>query len=113
MNTDDLTIGQVKEISKMIGIGSDNKYKFITGQKICIRGVTMIYTGIVEEDYDDFVTLSKACWIADTGRWSKFLENPVETVKESEMYPNGSVIPVSKGIITDVCIIGHIVLETK
>lgn len=114
MDINDLTLGEVKEINNLVSHSAfeNNNYKYIKGQKICIRGVTMIYTGIVEEDLNDAVVLSSACWIADTGRWSEFLKNPEKNVSESEMYPENTKIPIFKGIITDSCIISHVVLET-
>jgi len=115
IDVNDLKLGQLKEINSLFGTGvhTANKYKFIKGQKICIRCVTMIYTGVVEEDLEDSVVLSSACWVADTGRWSEFLKDPSNKVNESEMYPNDSKVPIFKGVITDVCVLSHVVMETK
>ncbi len=117
MNIDEMTVGQLKEIRNLLNLSgsqcSKNRYEFKIGQKVCIRGVTMIYTGIIEEDYEDFIVLSSACWIADSGKWSEFLKDPAKNVNEAEMYPKNEKIPISKGVITDVCVLDHVVLETK
>lgn len=113
MNINQLTIGNIKEISKLLNVdnASMSRYKFQKGQKVCIRSVTMTYTGVIEEDFYDFVVLSSVAWIADSGRWSDFLKDP-SLVEEAEKYPEGSKVTISKGTIVEVCGINDIVRET-
>jgi hypothetical protein len=75
------------------------KYPFIPGTKYFIRTVTMILCGECVADYEDMVVLTKASWIADTGRYQQALETG--DFSEVEMYPSGSSIFVSKGGIID------------
>jgi hypothetical protein len=65
---------------------------------VVIRTVTMYYTGRVKGTTDGFVILGEAAWIADAGRWSKFLADGTAT--EVEPFPDE--VAVSIGSIVDV-----------
>lgn len=75
------------------------KYQFQVGKKYFIRTVTMILCGECVADTDDMVVLTKASWIADTGRYQQALENG--NFNEVELYPSDAEIFVSKGSIVD------------
>lgn len=68
MNIDELTLGQLKQIQKLCSTNKcESKWKI--GQAYFIRTVTNYYTGILEYIDDHELYLSKAAWIADTGRY--------------------------------------------
>lgn len=105
MNIDELTLGQLKQISKLAGCASAKTIStaFKVDQKVLIRTVTHYYTGRVVAVYDDAIALQDASWIADTGRFSAALKTG--QLKEVEPYPNGCY--VSRGAIVDWCIWPH------
>lgn len=49
---------------------------FIRGRKYLVRTVTMINVGKVKKVTKNFVTLTTASWIADTGVFSECLKKP-------------------------------------
>lgn len=95
MNLDELTVGQIKEISKLIGCGlSEAKsidHPFEIGKKYLIRTVTMIQTGEVRQVKGKFLVLKDAAWIADTGRFSVALEDQ-EKFNEVEPFKNDAIV---------------------
>jgi hypothetical protein len=93
ININDLTVGQIKEIQAMsAGIGTD-RLPFKIGEKYLFRTVTHIDVGLVKEITGDFVTLSDASWIADTGRYHDCLSHGI--FKEVEPYPHDVFINAS------------------
>lgn len=90
MNTDDLTLGQLKEISKMVGCGSNKSCSIEKGEKYFIRTVTNYFTGKVKSITDFDIVLSDAAWIPDTGRFTEAVEKG--TFNEVEIYPNDVII---------------------
>jgi len=70
----------------------------LIGEKVFIRTVTMYHTGNVVAVSDQFVTLSDAAWVADTGRFSDALS----TGELSEVEPVEGLVRVSLGAIVDV-----------
>jgi hypothetical protein len=75
------------------------KYSFEIGKNYLIRTVTMIDIGEVVEDFDDFVILTKASWIADTGRFMQAMTSG--TFNEVEPFPAEARVLVSKSSIID------------
>ena len=67
------------------------------GLKVVIRTVTYHYAGEVVDVDEGRVALSNASWIADSGRWSEFLQTG--DADEVEMYPDK--VSVSLGSIVD------------
>lgn len=101
MNLDELTLGQIKEISSLTGCKSNsNPYTKYIGKAVFIRTITMYYLGRLEKVYESELVLSECSWIADTGRWYDALKNG--TAKEVEPYPCEEVI-IGRGAILDVC----------
>lgn len=70
------------------------------GTAIFIRTVTLYYTGKIKKITDKFVTLEKAAWIPDTGRFNDFLKNgkanEVEPFENDVHIPIGSIIDVTE-----------------
>jgi hypothetical protein len=88
-----------------------NKSFLENGKNYLIRTVTMIYTGKLEKINEQELLISKAAWIADTGRFS---ENLVScSFNEVEMYPKNKKVVIGRGAILDVCEIAKLPTETK
>lgn len=72
LNIDELTLGQIKQLKSHYGTSSNTNgipHPYKIGQAYLIRTVTHYYTGILECIYEHELVLSKAAWIADTGRY--------------------------------------------
>jgi hypothetical protein len=102
MNIDELTLGQIKQLQTIVSANSSSDAIFPepVGQAVFIRTVTMYYTGQVKKLCGQFVTLEKAAWIPDTGRFSDFLKNgkanEVEPFHDDVHIPLSSIIDVTK-----------------
>ena len=57
----------------------------LEGKNLLVQTVTNFYTGEVVEETSKHLKLSKAAWIADTGRFSQALEKSV--FDEVEPFP--------------------------
>ena len=97
MNLDDLTIGQLKEIGKLIGTKSDDSAWEI-GEIYLIRTVTMIDTGKLVKVTEHELVLEDAAWIVDTGRFADAVRKA--EFDEVEPFPDGKVI-LGRGAIVD------------
>lgn len=101
MNLDELTLGQIKELSTMTGSKStSNPYQKYVGKAVFIRTITMYYLGRLKTVYENELVLEECSWIADTGRFHDALRDG--TAKEVEPYPCEEVI-IGRGAILDVC----------
>jgi hypothetical protein len=81
LNIEDLTIKQIREISRLAGCRVRSKKKpagpdlpFKPGDAIIIRTVTLIDLGRVVAIGNDFITLTDGGWVASTGRFSETLK---------------------------------------
>lgn len=103
MKLDDLTIGQARELATMFpasGLPTAKKTRkacpFKVGDAYLIRTVTNYWTGRVTAVVGDFLVLSDAAWIADTGRYSEATDEAhlkeVEPCAEPVFIGMGSVI---------------------
>jgi hypothetical protein len=102
MNIDDLTIGQAKQLAALVGgsTGSAQRRPLMPiGAKVFIRGVTMAYTGEVVACTDCEVSLRKAAWIADTGRFAQAMAGG--TFSEVEPYPDDMIVHVNREAYSD------------
>lgn len=70
----------------------------LEGKSILIRTVTNYYTGEVSEETSKYLKLTKAAWIADTGRFSDAIGKSV--FGEVEPYPRP--VFVMKAAIVDI-----------
>ena len=98
MNFDQLK--QALEISKLLnGEACLTDFPLAVGEKCFIRTVTLYYTGQVKKICGQFLTLSCAAWIADTGRFYDFLKdgkaNEVEPFVDDVHIPLGSIVDVT------------------
>ena len=94
INIKDLTIGQVEELSKYFTLNHAkttlNKFPIEIGKSYLFRTVTHIEVGRVKSVCGDFVTLTDASWIPDTGRYHECLANG--KFSEVEPYPDTTTI---------------------
>ena len=102
MNINDLTIGQVKEISQMMTGNADNSHPYQIGKNYLIRTVTMIQFGTLVAVYPQELVLKDVAWIANTGRFSDSLISG--DFDEIEPFPDGNVVVGRGGIIDAVAI---------
>lgn len=99
MNIDQLK--QALEISQLLnGEACLTDFPEKVGEKIFIRTVTLYYTGQIKKICGNFITLEKAAWIPDTGRFNDFLKtgkaNEVEPFETDVHIPFGSIIDITK-----------------
>lgn len=103
MNINDMTLGQIKEVTNLIGGSSEKRTPFATGEKYLIRTVTHIDVGRVVDVIGDFLIMEDASWIADTGRYHDCLTKGI--FNEIEPYPG--IVFVNMGSIIDGAIWNH------
>lgn len=65
---DEMTIGEAKQIATMFG--PTKPCPFEVGKCYLVRTVTHYWLGRVERIVGDFLVMSDAAWVADTGRYS-------------------------------------------
>lgn len=90
MDIDDLTLGQIKEISLFCGnksTGAKQDPPFEVGKQYFIRTVTNYYVGTCEKLFESSIRLNNASWIPDTGRFSGAMKTGA--FNECEPYPGG------------------------
>jgi len=97
INIDELTVGQVKEISKLCGNEKTERHPYIIGKQYLIRTVTHYYSGKLKSIYKNELVLESAAWVADTGRYYDALKNG--TLNEVEPIIGDAII--SRGAIVD------------
>lgn len=97
---DEMTIGEAKALAAMFGHGVavGRPCPFEVGKAYLIRTVTHYWLGRVERVVGDFLVLSDAAWIADTGRYHK--ADCPENLVEAEPVRNGNAY-VGMGAIVD------------
>ena len=101
MNIDNLTFGEIKEISSLVKGGDVSKaHPFKVGENYLIRTVTMILVGRLEAVHDTEFVLSSASWIADTGRFYDALK----TGSLDEVEPFTDDVIVGRGSLIDATI---------
>ena len=97
MNIDDLTVGQIREISKMIGCGETaTRCPAEIGSAVLIRTVTYHLLGRVTEIIGSWVRLEDACWVASSGRWNNALETG--ELAEVEVMPDGCLVNLDTAV---------------
>jgi len=75
MDLDQLTLGQLKQISSLNIGRSKADHPFKIGRSYMIRTVTMSNVGEVVAVVGDFLVLKNCAWIADSGRFCDFLKD--------------------------------------
>lgn len=111
MDINKLTIGEIKEIEKIIKgtyTSEDNPWK--VGQKYFIRTVTMHLTGELVSITKQELELKDAAWIADSGRFHKAIAD-IKNCSEVEPFINNVII--GRGSIVDATTINAVITEVK
>lgn len=91
---------QAIEISKMLELGDqlesqDSHYE--VGKPYMIQTVTAFYKGILEKLTPTEFVLTDCSWVADTGRFSEFVQDETDTiVKEEEPFPKEMKVIISR-----------------
>lgn len=102
MKLDDLTVGELKQISNLLNTGScEKKSDYPVGKNVIVRTVTMIYTGKLTEVTDTDLVLVDCSWIPETDRFMKFVAEGA--VKECEPYPDDLPVYINRGALLDMC----------
>lgn len=101
MDLEAMTIGEFKELSKLIQPKPRVKQvPYKVGEKVFIRTVTLYYVGLIKEIIGDWIVLDQAAWVADTGRFYDFLKegkcNEYECFQKPVSIPSGSIIDVTE-----------------
>ena len=92
--------------------GPAHERSFVDGERVLIRTVTSIALGEVMRENQHFVWLKDACWVPDTGRYSKALAEGCDVLDEVEMVKGPRRIAI--GAIVDVDVWAHdLPTETK
>jgi len=99
-----LTLKEAREISRLFQPNNQpqppERQPFIVGDYYCIRTVTMIDTGRVAYVTSQWIVLTEAAWIADTGRWADAIKKA--EFSEVEPFPDGEV-GIGIGAVIDWC----------
>jgi len=104
INIDKLTIGQVKEISKLIGKIEENnllKHGFEVGKAYFIRSVTHHYLGKVIAITDLSIVMNSCVWVADDGRFNRMVNGDWDSNSEREPYGEKRRVQVFLGGMID------------
>lgn len=106
MNIDELTIGQAKQLSSLLGgtKGTEDDSHWKVGENYFIRTVTHHLTGKLEKVTDKELVLSSASWIADSGRFHNALRDG--ELSEVEPFVAEQVV-VGRGALIDACVWEH------
>ena len=68
---------------------------YVLGKTYMVRGATMNNAGKLVAVFANELVLDCAVWVADSGRYHKFLQAPMETAIEVEAYSKPVIIPRS------------------
>lgn len=88
---------KLEELLSIVGGKSVNPMADFIGRNVFIRTVTYHYIGKVEKVIGDFVELSTAAWIADSGRFA----NALEKADFSEVEPYKNPVRINTQTIID------------
>lgn len=88
----------MKKNTKMVKYVEDNPYMEI-GKEYFIRTVTHYLLGRLIWAGDKELVMEDVSWVADTGRFSEFIEG--KTVNENEPFPRGQKVIIGRGAIVD------------
>jgi len=98
MDTEDLTLKQIKQLSALLPAATADNSAWEVGKNYLIRTVTMIDTGRLVAVTQQELVLEDAAWIADTGRFADAVAKA--EFGEVEPFPDGRVI-LGRGAVID------------
>ncbi|MCP4679699.1 MAG: hypothetical protein GY854_30265 [Deltaproteobacteria bacterium] len=104
MDIEKLTIGEVRELSRMIGCGggqTSKSHSFVIGEIYLVQTATHCFSGRLVAITDTDLVLDDAAWIADTGRFADALKDAsklheVEPIPGAYIVSRGAVIGVTR-----------------
>jgi hypothetical protein len=100
MNVDNMTIGELKQITQLLSSSANKpamaEHPYKIGQTYLIRTVTHYFTGKLVEIYEHEFVLENSAWIADTGRFSDALKTGV--LNEIEPIPGRHIVMRGPGV---------------
>lgn len=103
VNTEDLTVKEVREIAALVnGVSGQLPCvisPWVVGKKYLIRTVTMIFTGSLVQATPNELVITDAAWIAETCRWADTVREGV--FNEVEPFPDKAHVIISRGSIID------------
>jgi hypothetical protein len=111
INIEELTIGQLREITAMLGNKQNQEHHYPIGKNVFIRTVTHHHTGKLIAVTSQELVLENAAWIADDGKFSTSLAKC--EFAEVEMFPANSRVIVGRGGIIDCVEIATIPTSSK
>lgn len=93
---------EYEQLSELFGkkVKSTEDHPYEVGKNYFIRTVTMHLVGKLIAVYDKELVIQDAAWVADNGRFHKFMEGELDDNCEIEPFPDGLVI-VGRGSILD------------
>jgi len=83
--------------------------EFEIGKKYFIRTISYHYVGEVIKETNNFISLVKASWIADSGRFYDAMKEGIEITSSSEIepYPVDLTVKININSIVDFCEYKH------
>lgn len=103
MNVDNLTLGQIKELSKYLpkqGTEAPSQ-GFEVGKRYFVRTVTFHYLGEVVEIHSRCVIMKNVTWVADDGRFNKAMKGEWDSQAEHEPYPGATRVGLFYSAMVD------------
>ena len=115
MNINELTVGQIKELNSLIGVPTDQKKKhnFEVGKSYFIRTITHHYLCKIVEICDLCIVGTSCVWVADDGRYHKFLQGEWSNDSEREPYPADKKVQIFLGTFIDAMEWEHPIPESE
>jgi len=98
MKIDD--VEYVRKDSLPVTVYEQSKGPWQIGKKYLIRTVTMIQHGLLLDVTDHELVLTAASWIADTGRFSDFVNHKSDPI-EIEPWPQNKIVIIGRGSLID------------
>lgn len=107
MNIDDLTLGQIRELQRLLPCTSPapEEHAYPVGKMVIIRTVTYHYIGRLVKVTPGELVLEDCCWLASSGRWAEALKTG--KVLEAEPYPEGHTPLITRGSVVDCDVWDH------
>jgi len=95
----------------MTMIITENESPYEIGKKYHVRTVTMAIAGTLKDVYEKELVFENASWVADSGRFSEYLKNPKEVVRETEPFKHDVI--VNREAVIDATEMDEVCTEAK
>jgi len=109
---EDLSIKEAKqklqeltELSQLLNqpVQEKNSSSWEIGKNIYIATVTHHYVGKLISIGEKELVITNACWVADDGRFHKFMEGKIDDNVEFEPFPKNLNVMVGRGSVIVAC----------